>query len=79
MWSPGSGPPEHVDDERDVLIFVVDGTVTVSIDGSEQELAAGEALILAKGRRRRIIAGGHGARYLSVHRRRPPLQVRSRA
>jgi hypothetical protein len=35
-WSGGSGPPEHVNDERDVLIFVVDGSATVSIDGDER-------------------------------------------
>jgi quercetin dioxygenase-like cupin family protein len=79
VWSASGGPPEHVNDERDVLLFVVDGTVSISIDGAEQELGAGEALIVAKGRRRRITAGREGARYLSVHLRRPPLQVRPRA
>ena len=79
VWSASEGPPEHVNDERDVLLFVVDGTVTISIDGSGQELRAGEALIVAKGRRRSITAGPGGARYLSVHLRRPPLQVRPRA
>ena len=79
VWSPSGGTPEHVNDERDVLLFVVDGTVAISIDGSEQELRAGEALIVAKGRRRRITAGSDGARYLSVHLRRPPLQIAPRA
>ena len=79
VWSATEGPPEHVNDERDVLLFVVDGAVMISIDGSGQELRAGEALIVAKGRRRSIIAGPGGARYLSVHLRRPPLQVRPRA
>jgi hypothetical protein len=32
-------------------------------------------MIIAKGRRRKISAGRHGVRYLSVHRRRPPLQI----
>jgi hypothetical protein len=34
-------------------------------------------MIIEKGRRRRITAGRDGVRYLSVHRRRPPLQIRT--
>jgi hypothetical protein len=37
-WRPGAGPEEHVNDERDVLVFVVDGSATVTIDGEEDEL-----------------------------------------
>ena len=75
-WSPGEGPPEHVNDERDVLVFVVEGSAEVVVDGESSELAAGEATIVAKGRRRRIVAGAAGVRYLSAHVRRPPLQIR---
>jgi quercetin dioxygenase-like cupin family protein len=78
-WRAGSGAPEHVNRERDVLVFVVAGSVTVAIDGEERPLQAGEAMIIEKGRRRRITAGPAGARYLSVHRRRPPLQIKSAA
>ena len=75
MWSAGEGPPEHVNDERDVLICIVDGAATIAVDGKEQELSAGETSIVAKGTRRRITAGPRGARYLSVHLRRPRLQI----
>ena len=74
-WKAGSGPPEHVNEERDVLVVVLDGSATLSIDGEERELARGESAIVAKGQRRKITAGGEGVRYLSVHRRRPPLQI----
>jgi len=74
-WKAGSGPPEHVNEERDVLVVVLDGSVTLSIDGEERELARGEAAIVAKGGRRKITAGPDGVRYLSIHRRRPPLQI----
>jgi quercetin dioxygenase-like cupin family protein len=74
-WKAGSGPPEHVNEERDVLVDVLDGSVTLSIDGEERELARGEAAIVAKGGRRKITAGPDGVRYLSIHRRRPPLQI----
>jgi hypothetical protein len=39
------------------------------------ELRAGEAVIIAKGVRRSVVAGSNGARYLTAHRRRPPLQI----
>ena len=78
-WSAGAGSPEHVNDERDVLVFVVDGSADVDIDGDERELAAGEAVIVPKGRRRRISAGRGGVRYLTVHLRRPPLQIQQDA
>jgi quercetin dioxygenase-like cupin family protein len=79
VWSAGDGPPEHVNDERDVLIFIVDGAATVTVDGQEHELAAAEALIVGKGRRRRLTAAQGGVRYLSVHLRRPPLQIKTTA
>ena len=74
-WGPGGGPSEHVNDERDVLIFVVDGSAVVGVDDEHGALAAGDALIVGKGRRRKITAGRRGVRYLSVHLRRPPLQI----
>jgi mannose-6-phosphate isomerase-like protein (cupin superfamily) len=76
-WSAGGGPPEHVNGERDVLVFVADGLSTVTVEGEDRELAAGEALIVDKGRRRTITAGAGGVRYLSVHLRRPPLEIQS--
>ena len=75
VWSAGGGPPEHVNAERDVLVFVVEGTAELTVDGETSVLAAGEATIVTKGRRRRLTAGPEGLRYLSVHLRRPPLQI----
>jgi quercetin dioxygenase-like cupin family protein len=74
-WSAGTGPPEHVNDERDVLVFVVDGSAELDVDGERRDLVAGEAVIVPKGTRRTITAGRGGVRYLSVHLRRPPLQI----
>ena len=76
-WGAGGGPPEHVNDERDVLVFVVDGSAKLEVDGEERELVPGEAVIVPKSTRRRITAGRGGVRYLSVHIKRPPLQIRS--
>jgi quercetin dioxygenase-like cupin family protein len=74
-WPAGDGPPEHVNDERDVIVVVVAGSLTVMIDGDAREVAAGNAIAIPKGARRAILAGGDGARYVSVHTRRPPLQI----
>lgn len=79
VWSAGDGPPEHVNDERDVFIFIVDGTATITVDGQEHHLADGEGLIVGRDRRRRLTAGQAGVRYLSVHLRRPPLQIKTTA
>lgn len=74
-WKAGSGPPEHVNEERDVLVVVLNGSATLNIEGEQRELVRGETAIIAKGRKRKITAGADGVRYLSVHRRRPPLQI----
>ena len=39
-WSAGTGPPEHVNDERDVLVFVVDGSAKLDLD-DEQARSSG--------------------------------------
>jgi mannose-6-phosphate isomerase-like protein (cupin superfamily) len=75
-WGPGDGPREHVNDERDVLVFVVEGSATITVDGEERELEVGVVTIIDKRARRRLTAGPRGVRYLSVHLRRPPLQIR---
>jgi quercetin dioxygenase-like cupin family protein len=74
-WRAGEGPAEHVNAERDVLLAVLEGSAIVRTEDDERELLAGEATIIAKGLRRKITAGRHGVRYLSAHRRRPPLQI----
>jgi mannose-6-phosphate isomerase-like protein (cupin superfamily) len=76
-WGPGRGPPEGVNEERDVLVFVVEGSALVAVGDERHELRRGDALIVGKGERRSITSGEGGVRYLSVHLRRPPLQIQS--
>jgi quercetin dioxygenase-like cupin family protein/hemerythrin-like domain-containing protein len=78
-WDSGGGAPEHVNAERDVLLLVLGGSATVTIDGDAQTVHAGEAVLVEKGRSRRIEAGSEGVRYLTVHRRRAGLQISSAA
>ena len=75
-WPAGEANPEHVNAERDVLVVVVSGGGSLEVDGETHELAAGDAVLVAKGASRRLAAGPDGIRYLSVHRRRGGLQIR---
>ena len=77
VWPPGDGPPEHVNDSRDVLFVVVDGSASLVLDGEAQELSAGDALIVEKGKRRGLVAGPDGVRYVTAHVRRGGLQIRT--
>jgi quercetin dioxygenase-like cupin family protein len=74
-WNAGEGPPEHVNEERDVLVVVLAGAITVDTDDGVRELGVSETTIIEKGRRRKLTARSDGTRYLSVHRRRPSLQI----
>lgn len=76
-WPAGGGTSEHVNAERDVLVVVLAGSATVTVDGEASTLDAGQALVVEKGRWRQIAAGPDGVRYLSVHVRRPKLQISS--
>lgn len=75
VWPPGAGPAEHVNDARDVLYVVLEGSARLRVDGEEHELRPGEARIVEKGRVRALRAGGGGVRYLTAHVRREPLQI----
>jgi mannose-6-phosphate isomerase-like protein (cupin superfamily) len=76
-WPPGHEVAEHVNEELDVLVIVLDGHGSATIDGELHDLAAGSALLVPRGTRRRIKADDAGLRYLSVHRRRGPLQIQT--
>ena len=76
-WPPGHEVAEHVNGELDVLVIVLDGYGSAIIDGETHDLTAGSALLIPRGARRRITAAEPGLRYLSVHRRRGPLQIQT--
>jgi mannose-6-phosphate isomerase-like protein (cupin superfamily) len=74
-WPPGHRIAEHVNAELDVLLVVLGGHGTTTVDKEEHALAPGSAILIPQGSRRAIEAGDAGLRYLSVHRRRGPLQI----
>jgi mannose-6-phosphate isomerase-like protein (cupin superfamily) len=77
-WPAGGGTPEHVNDERDVVVVGIAGSGTVTVDGEAHPLGSGTAVVVGKGKRRRIEAGAGGIRYLTVHRRRGGLAISPR-
>ena len=74
-WAAGEGAQEHVNDSRDVAVVVLAGGGDLTLDGESRTLAPGEVVVIAKGARRRIVAGPDGIRYATVHRRRGGLQI----
>jgi quercetin dioxygenase-like cupin family protein len=75
-WPAGEGPAEHVNEERDVLYVVLEGSATLTVDGEPRELPAGEGMIVDKGARRALVAGRDGVRYLTAHVRRGGLELK---
>jgi quercetin dioxygenase-like cupin family protein len=66
----------HTEPDLDVLLVVVAGGGIVGSPGGEQVLADGNVVWLPRGSTRNITAGMNGLSYLTVHRRRPGLQIR---
>ena len=79
VWPAGEHIAEHRNDERDVLLVVLDGAATLELDGAPHALSAHELILLPRGSVRSLRAGDVGVRYLSIHRRREPLLPRSRS
>lgn len=74
-WEPGEGVSEHANGEREVLVVVLAGSGLVTVDGHQHMLGVHDALLIRKDARQEIRACAQGLRYLSVHRRRGPLQI----
>jgi len=56
-WKAGSSPPEHINEERDVLVVVLDGSAILRVDGKNRTIESVETLIIAKGEARKLTAG----------------------
>jgi hypothetical protein len=69
-WPPGGGPGETTA-KLDVVYVVLRGSLLIN----DEELAAGEARIVARDTPRRVVAGPDGVRYLTAHRRRGLLTL----
>lgn len=73
---PGGGAiGEHVGPDHDVLVVVLAGSGTITTERGEVDLGPGQLVLLPRRSRRAITAGPEGLRHLTVHRRRPTLQI----
>jgi quercetin dioxygenase-like cupin family protein len=68
----------HTEPDLDVLVLVVSGGGTLTSPEGRQQLTAGSLYWLPHGSTRAVTAGEDGLAYLTVHRRRPGMQIRSR-
>ena len=75
VWPPGHELVEDTNSELDVFLIVLEGGGVATVDEQEHALVPGSALLVQKGSSRAIRAGAEGVRYVSVHRRRGPLQI----
>jgi quercetin dioxygenase-like cupin family protein len=74
---PGGAVSTHRNDEVDVLVVGVEGAGTVTVDGDDLALRAHVLLCIPRGATRAIRAHDDGLAYVTVHRRRAGLTVRS--
>lgn len=75
----GGGVAKHVNDEVDVLFVGISGSGSVEVDGEEHPLSNGTVVFAPRGSRRSVRSASEDFAYLSVHRRRGPLQIGGRA
>jgi quercetin dioxygenase-like cupin family protein len=74
---PDAQVTEHVEPDVDVLLHVLGGSGQLETDSGRQELVPGCTAWLPHGARRSLRAGADGLLYLTVHRRRSGLTIRS--
>jgi quercetin dioxygenase-like cupin family protein len=71
----GHGVEEHVSDEVEVIVLGVSGSGIVPVDREEHALSAGILVFILNGARRSTVSASKDFAYLTVHRRRGPLQI----
>jgi quercetin dioxygenase-like cupin family protein len=75
QFGTGHGVEEHVNDEVEVIVLGVSGEGTVTVDQQEHALSTGMLVFIPKGARRSTVSASEDFAYLTVHRRRRPLQI----
>ncbi|GAA2611447.1 cupin domain-containing protein [Streptomyces violaceus] len=69
----------HTEPDLDVILLVVAGDGTLGPAADPQPLAPGSLVWLPHGSERSLVAGSRGLSYVTVHRRRPGMQIRTRS
>lgn len=73
----GASIDEHVNDAVDVLIAVWSGSGELAVGDERLSLGPGVVVSIPRGLPRAIRGGTSDLVYLSVHRRRDPMRIRS--
>ncbi|MFJ4969022.1 hypothetical protein [Streptomyces sp. NPDC088755] len=73
----GAEVGEHQEDVLDVLLVVLEGGGRVRVGDGGPALGPGAVIWLPRTSRRALAAGPDGLTYLTVHRRRPGLTIKS--
>jgi quercetin dioxygenase-like cupin family protein len=76
-FGTGGGVGEHVNDEVDVVFVGVSGSGFVEVDGKDHALGPKEMILVPRGARRSTQGTSDDFAYLTVHRRRGPIQIGS--
>ncbi|CAM5512847.1 hypothetical protein [Streptomyces hirsutus] len=74
---PGRQVDTHREPDLDVLLLVLAGEGSLTAPDGTRALRAGALMWLPHGSTRALAAGGQGLTYLTVHRRRPGMQIKS--
>jgi quercetin dioxygenase-like cupin family protein len=74
-FGTGEGVGEHVNDEVEVIFLGVSGSGIVTVDREEHALSAGMMVFIPEGARHSTLGASEDFAYLTVHRRRRPLQI----
>jgi len=75
QFGTGHGVEEHVNHEVEVIVVGVSGSGIVTVDREDHALSAGMLVFIPKGARRSTVSASEDFAYLTVHRRRGPLQI----
>lgn len=74
---PGRRVDTHREPDLDVLLLVLAGEGSLTAPDGTQSLRVGTLIWLPHGSTRSLAAGDEGLTYLTVHRRRPGLRIKS--
>ncbi|MGW6984752.1 hypothetical protein ACWGE1_35765 [Streptomyces sp. NPDC054932] len=72
---PGAEVALHTEAEVDVLLVVVAGGGSLTMDGGELEVGPGSLALLPRGAPRGLLAGPDGLAFLTAHRRRAGMRI----
>ncbi|MBR8639737.1 hypothetical protein KEF29_11580 [Streptomyces tuirus] len=75
---PGGRIDPHTEPDLDVLLLVVAGDGSLGPAADPQPLGPGSLVWLPHGSARGLVAGSDGLSYVTVHRRRPGMQIGTR-